>query len=78
MGQPAASLAIAALREQIERLEGGPARRALPFGVPTLDKVLPGGGLALGALHEVACGCNRVIDGGAATHLAVWNEFLRV
>jgi protein ImuA len=27
---------------------------ALPFGVPAMDTILPGGGLALGALHEVA------------------------
>ncbi|TIQ82352.1 MAG: damage-inducible protein, partial [Mesorhizobium sp.] len=37
MGQPAASPAIAALRERVARLEGGPARNraTLPFGVPT-------------------------------------------
>lgn len=42
------------LREQIERLDGGPLRRrgALPFAVSAIDKHLPGGGLALGALHE--------------------------
>ncbi|RWB25113.1 MAG: damage-inducible protein, partial [Mesorhizobium sp.] len=35
MGQPAASPAIAALRERIARLEGGPARHraVLPFGI---------------------------------------------
>ncbi|TIT11240.1 MAG: damage-inducible protein, partial [Mesorhizobium sp.] len=34
MGQPAASPAIAALRERIARLEGGPTRNraSLPFG----------------------------------------------
>lgn len=72
MGQPAASPAIAALREQIARLEGGPARHraALPFGVASIDKVLPGGGLALGALHEVAGGRNGAIDGAAAALFA--------
>ncbi|RWP67746.1 MAG: damage-inducible protein, partial [Mesorhizobium sp.] len=50
MGQPVANPAIAALRERIARLEGGPARNraTLPFGVAAIDKVLPGGGLALG------------------------------
>lgn len=72
MGQPAASPAIAALRERIARLEGGPARNraTLPFGVTTIDKVLPGGGLALGALHEVAGGRDGAIDGAAAALFA--------
>lgn len=72
MGQPAASPAIAALRERVARLEGGPARNraTLPFGVPRIDKVLPGGGLALGALHDVAGGRNGAIDGAAAALFA--------
>ena len=72
MGQPAASPAIAALRERIARLEGGSARNrsTLPFGVASIDKVLPGGGLALGALHEVAGGRNGAIDGAAAALFA--------
>ncbi|RWC66447.1 MAG: damage-inducible protein, partial [Mesorhizobium sp.] len=72
MGQPAASPAIAALRERIARLEGGPTRNraSLPFGVPAIDKVLPGGGLALGALHEIAGGRNGAIDGAAAALFA--------
>jgi hypothetical protein len=38
----------------------------LPFGVEAIDQHLPEGGLALGALHEVAgCG-NGAIDGAAA------------
>ena len=45
-----------ALRERIQRLEGGAARprTVLPFGIKAIDKHLPEGGLALGALHEVA------------------------
>ena len=39
---------------------------ALPFGVPTLDARLPGGGLQLGALHEVAGGGQGAIHGAAA------------
>lgn len=43
MGQPAESPAIAALREQVARLEGEPTRNraTLPFGVPAIDKALP-------------------------------------
>lgn len=38
----------------------------IPFGIAALDSRLPGGGLALGALHEVAGGGNGAIDGAAA------------
>jgi protein ImuA len=38
----------------------------LPFGIKTIDRHLPEGGLALGALHEVAGGGNGAIDGAAA------------
>jgi protein ImuA len=60
--------ALAELRERIEKLEGRPAskRDVLPFGVEPMDNHLPGGGLALGALHEVAGGGNGAIDGAAA------------
>jgi protein ImuA len=63
-----ASPIIAELRARIERLEGGrrKGRSMLPFGIAEIDKVLPGGGLALGALHEVAGGGNGAIDGAAA------------
>lgn len=60
--------AIELLRAQIDRIESK-SRRApsvLPFGVPDMDARLPGGGLALGALHEVAGGGNGAIDGAAA------------
>jgi protein ImuA len=63
---------IEELRERIQRLESGPARRrtTLPFGVKEIDRRLPGGGLALGALHEVAGGGNGVVDGAAAALFA--------
>jgi protein ImuA len=56
------------LRERIKRLEGAATRRrlVLPFGIKAIDRHLPGGGLALGALHEVAGGGNGAIDGAAA------------
>ncbi|SFK79248.1 ImuA family protein [Methylocapsa palsarum] len=60
--------AIKALRAQIEQIEGRRrARSTLPFGIAELDSRLPGGGLAIGALHEVAGdgGC-----GAAATLFA--------
>lgn len=41
-------------------------REVLPFGIPPIDRHLPGGGLALGALHEVAGGGNGALDGAAA------------
>ncbi|RFC65845.1 ImuA family protein [Mesorhizobium denitrificans] len=64
--------ALSELRERIARLEGGSARRreVLSFGVPAIDRVLPGGGLALGALHEVAGGGNGALDGAAAALFA--------
>jgi protein ImuA len=60
--------AFLALREHIAQLEGDGARtrEILPFGVPPLDRKLPGGGLALGCLHEVAGGGNGAVDGAAA------------
>jgi len=56
------------LRARIKRLESAAARRrlVLPFGIQAIDRHLPGGGLALGALHEVAGGGNGAIDGAAA------------
>jgi protein ImuA len=56
------------LREQIRRIEAGSRTSCgfLPFGVPDIDERLPGGGLALGALHEVAGGANGALDGAAA------------
>lgn len=43
------------MRRQLPQMEGVCADgRALPFGLPVLDAHLPLGGLAFGALHEVA------------------------
>src|ERR1700722_16209113 len=63
---------LEALRELIQRLEGGAARRktVLPFGIKAIDQHLPEGGLALGALHEVAGGGNGAVDGAAAALFA--------
>jgi protein ImuA len=63
---------VIALRERIARLEGRSrrAKSVLPFGIPEVDSRLPGGGLARGALHEVAGGGNGAIDGAAAALFA--------
>jgi protein ImuA len=60
------------LRARIQRLEGAAARRrtVLPFGIKAIDRHLPGGGLARGALHEVAGGGHGAIDGAAAALFA--------
>ncbi|PWL16578.1 damage-inducible protein [Falsochrobactrum shanghaiense] len=68
MAQRAANPVIASLQERIAHLEGGAGRvrEVLPFGVSDIDRRLPGGGLTLGALHEVAGGGNGAVDGAAA------------
>jgi protein ImuA len=60
--------AIDILREKIRRIEAGARRKSgiLPFGVAGVDQRLPGGGLSLGALHEVAGGGNGTVHGAAA------------
>src|ERR1700720_1078275 len=63
---------VEALRARIRRLEGAAGRRrlVLPFGIKAIDRHLPGGGLALSALHEVAGGGHGAIDGAAAALFA--------
>lgn len=58
---------IDSLRAEIERIEanGRPRKGVLPFGVEVVDRKLPGGGLLLGALHEVAGGAEGAVDGAA-------------
>ena len=64
-------LVLRRLREQIARVHFGQGTSAvLPFDVPALDTHLPGGGLALGALHEASG--SRV----AAEHAAVATLFV--
>jgi protein ImuA len=57
--------ALAALRATLRRLEG-PGRAAagvVPTGLDVIDQVLPEGGLARGALHEIVA---EAADGAAA------------
>jgi len=61
------SAIIDELRATIARVEAARVRHAvLPFGVPDIDESLPAGGLAAGALHEVA-GSDALADDAAAT-----------
>ena len=50
---PAPSLVT--LRDRIRRIErpNAPRHGVLPFGIDAIDNALPGGGLALGGLHEI-------------------------
>src|SRR3546814_17726095 len=67
-GDPAAGLA--ALRAQVRRIEqgrgAGRVRPVAPLGLAALDEALPGGGLPLGALHEIE-GERAEWDDGATT-----------
>jgi protein ImuA len=71
---------LAALRTGIARI-GRPEKAAgsatLPFGVTAIDARLPGGGLAVGALHEVA-GVGPDIEHGAAVALMVAGVLARL
>ena len=63
---------VRALRDRIARIEerARPNAQVLAFGVETLDGALPGGGLRLGALHEVAGGGAGAVDGAVAALFA--------
>jgi protein ImuA len=62
---------LSSLRERIRALEsGGAGPRVLPFAVAALDAALPGGGLALGALHEIMGGGADEEDGAVAAAFA--------
>ncbi len=56
------------LQDRIRRIERPSAGRhgVLPFGIAALDRALPGGGLALGALHEILGAGPDEEDGAAA------------
>jgi protein ImuA len=61
------STVLAELRARIAEVEGTAVRHAaLPFGVAALDRHLPGGGIAGGALHEIA-GSPDLSDEASAT-----------
>jgi protein ImuA len=66
------SAALDAVRERVRQIEATHrvAHGVLAFGVETIDARLPGGGLARGALHEVAGGGNGAVHGAAAALFA--------
>lgn len=66
----ASAAQLASLRAQIRALEGGVSPRVLPFAVAALDETLPGGGVALGALHEVMGTAADEEDGAVAAAFA--------
>jgi protein ImuA len=68
MAHASVNSVIAELRGRIQHLERGEGRRSdfLPFGVPEVDRVLPGGGLICGALHEFAGEGTDTVHGAAA------------
>jgi protein ImuA len=71
---------LTALRTRIARLERGTAWRQRPvaaFGVSAIDRHLPGGGLAHGALHEVS-GAGPEMEHGAAAALFIAGWLARV
>jgi protein ImuA len=68
------------LREKIARIERGGAVRpgqAVPVGVAAIDRGLPGGGLACGALHE-AMGAGPDTEHAAAATLLVAGMLARL
>src|ERR1700753_3707784 len=62
---------VAALRRLLERTQGNVLTGAssLPFGINEIDRWLPGGGLALGAVHEI---CEQGTDGARASLSALF------
>src|SRR5438105_12012218 len=63
---------LLALRERVWRIERPAAtvHGVLPFGVAAIDRVLPGGGLARGALHEILGASGDEEDGALAAAFA--------
>lgn len=62
---------LAELRARIAEVEGGAARHsALPFGIAAIDRNLPAGGLAAGALHEIVGSPDLADDASATIFLA--------
>jgi protein ImuA len=63
---------VSELRERVRRIERSPAivHGVLPFGVAAIDRALPGGGLARGALHEILGTDGDEEDGALAAAFA--------
>jgi protein ImuA len=63
---------LSVLRERVRRIERptATAHGVLPFGVAAIDRVLPGGGLACGAVHEILGTGGDEEDGALAAAFA--------
>jgi protein ImuA len=62
---------LSALRESIRRIERPiPTAGVLPFGIDAIDRALPGGGLARGAVHEILGAGGDEEDGALAAGFA--------
>src|SRR5215210_5096391 len=57
---------LATLRDRIRRIEAPVRHGVLPFGIEAIDRALPEGGLALGAVHEILGAGGDEEDGAAA------------
>ena len=63
---------LSALRERVQRIEcpTATAHGVMPLGIAAIDRVLPGGGLAYGALHEILGTGGDEEDGALAAAFA--------
>src|SRR5438067_1253370 len=61
---------LAGLRDRIRQIEQPARHGVLPFDVAVIDSVLPGGGLARGAVHEILGAGGDEEDGAAAAGFA--------
>jgi protein ImuA len=68
----AAKTLLPELRERVRRIERSAAtvHGVLPFGIAAIDRALPGGGLARGALHEILGAGGDEEDGALAAAFA--------
>src|SRR5437764_6189653 len=64
------AIGLSALRERIRQIETPARHGLLPFGVPAIDRALPGGGLRLGAVHEILGAAGDEEDGAAGAGFA--------
>ena len=66
----AQAVSLTALRERIRQIERPARHGVLSFGVAAIDRALPGGGLALGAVHEILGQGGDEEDGAVAAGFA--------
>jgi protein ImuA len=61
---------LPALRERVRRIERAAAYGVVPIGIAAIDRALPGGGFARGALHEILGTGGDEEDGALAAGFA--------